>query len=120
MSQNLVGILDSLGKALLESPFLAVMIVDQDLNIIWHNEAYARDLGVENCVGQKCYEVTSSDKAHAGCPTQITLKKGNYTRAFYDFGETNGLFFTIPLPDGLAAKVHTFLPKEATGEIKEA
>ena len=93
------------------------MIVDREMTIRWHNRAYARDLGAgPDLVGRKCYEVARDVKQHAGCPTQLSLFAGRTTRGLYDFGERNALIVTIPLPDGLALKIHAFLPKESGGE----
>ena len=119
MRNDLEKLLSSLGGTLLESPVLSVMIVDQEMNIVWHNESYARDMGAgPDITGRKCYEVTSDVKVHRGCPTQLSLREGKFTRGLYDLGQRNAMVITIPLPGGLAAKVHAFLPKDTTQEAE--
>jgi len=110
-----VDLLEKLGQAVLDSPVLSIMVVDREMHIVWHNRSYARDMGAagSDLRGRKCYEVASDVKVHKGCPTQSTLREGSHTRGLYDFGEKNAVILTIPLGGGLAAKVHTFVPKDA-------
>ncbi|MGE5527750.1 MAG: hypothetical protein ACM3X6_01225 [Patescibacteria group bacterium] len=111
---DLEPILAALGQQLVESPALSIMIVDREMNIVWHNASYARDMGGgPDLVGMKCYAAASDVRRHAGCPTRASLFKGKTTRGLYDFGARNALVITMPLPHELAAKIHVFLPKEA-------
>lgn len=118
--QQLNVIFEALGKSIIEAPNLAIMVVDEKLTIVWHNEAHARLLGtpLEQNVGRKCFETTAETKAHKGCPTQVTLKEGKTTQSLWNFGEKNGFIVTLPLPNGLVAKFMTMVPKEADGAIE--
>lgn len=117
---NVNDILESLSKALLDAPNLAIMIVDEKMNIVWFNEAHGRFTGsvLEESVGRKCFELAQSNTSHKGCPTQITLKEGKVTQSLWDFDDVNGYIVTIPLPGGYAAKVMCMVPKEPSAEIQ--
>lgn len=109
-----------LAEALLASPYLAVAVIDREMNIVWHNRTYARELGWagQSLAGRKCYEAARDTARHANCPLDVSLREGKHTRGLYDVGERNVVFLTIPLPGGSAAKVFTFVPKEAGGEVQ--
>lgn len=117
---NVTDLLESLGKALIDAPNLAMMIVDEKMNIVWFNEAHGRLTGSvpDESVGRKCYELTQSEKSHQGCPTQVTLKEGIVTQSLWDFADVHGYIVTLPLPGGYVAKVMSMIPKEPSTEIQ--
>jgi len=120
MNKEVNKILASFQEAILNSPFLSIMIVDKDLNIVWHNNAFAKNFDKgDNLVGMKCYEVTGSKKQHEWCPTQISLHKRKYTKGFYDFGDKNFFVLTLPLANKHVAKLHAFLPKQVDNSVEE-
>ncbi len=107
-------LLTKLGKELVNSPFLSVMILDAENRIVWHNEKFAKDIGKgDNLAGMKCYEALGSPSAHDNCPLELSLKEGKRVRGYLDFGNHNFFYLTIPLDAAHAAKVHVFLPKQA-------
>ena len=111
-----------LAEAILASPYLAVAVIDREMNIVWHNPTYARELGWAGrpLTGRRCYTAAGDTARHANCPAAASLQEGKYTRGLYDLGEKNAVFLTIPLPGGLAAKVFTCVPKEAGGAIESS
>ena len=109
-----------LKDSLLDSPHLAVMILARNMDIVWHNRRFGEEFaGQEPIVGKKCFRVTGSDKPHQGCPLRASSERGKHTKGCFDFGDRNFFFVTIPLGDGYAAKVHTYLPKQADGTVEE-
>jgi hypothetical protein len=112
---------NSFCSAFLKSPHVAVMIVDQGLNVLWCNEAYNREFGgAADLVGRKCYQVLGAPARHDGCPTQASLYKNKYTKCLFDFGDKNFFCLTLPLGNGKAAKIHTYLPKTADNKVEES
>lgn len=110
-------LLARLGQELVNSPFLSVMILDDDNKIVWHNPRFAQDFEQgDNLVGKKCYEVTGSAKIHSNCPLELSLKEGKRVKGYLDFGSHNFFYLTIPLDAKHAAKVHVFLPKTAANK----
>jgi hypothetical protein len=102
-----------LGRELVNSPFLSVMILDDDNNIVWHNERFPKDFDLgDNLVGQKCYYVTGSEGIHDNCPLAVSLNAKKRLKGFIDFGDKNFFYMTVPLDAKHAAKIHVFLPKE--------
>jgi hypothetical protein len=102
-----------LGKELVNSPYLSVMIVDDDNNIVWHNERFAKDfLQGDNLVGKKCYHVTGSNSIHDDCPLALSVNEQKRVKGYLDFSSQNFFFLTVPLDAKHAAKVHVFLPKQ--------
>ena len=121
MDDNNEALLTLFRDSFLNSPHVAVMIVDKGLNIIWHNKSFAREFKQgDNLVGKKCYQVTGVATQHQGCPTQSSLHHGKYTKCFFDFGDKNFFCLTIPLGNSCAAKIHTYLPKVAKNSVEEA
>ncbi len=110
-------LLSKLGKELVDNPFLSMMILDENYNIVWHNASFSRDFDLgDNLVGKKCFEVTGSPTIHANCPLQKSLKEHKRIKGFLDFGDVNFLYFTVPLDEKHAAKIHIFLPKEPNNQ----
>ena len=108
--------LGKLGSALVNSPYLSVMIVNKKYQIIWHNQRYADELnGGQALTGTPCFQSVGSAAVHANCPLQKSIKTGETSKGFLDFGEQNFLYLTIPLDEEHAAKVHIFLPKKPNG-----
>ena len=106
-----------LGKELVESPFLSVMIVNKRYEVVWHNQRFADELcGGKPMQGSPCFQAAGAEKVHADCPLQRSIRTGERIKGFLDFGEKNFLFLSIPLDEEHAAKVHIMLPKEADGE----
>jgi len=106
-------LLDKLGKELVNSPFLSVMILDNDNNIVWHNERFAKDfLQGDNLVGKKCYNVTGSHTVHDDCPLALSKNEQKRVKGYLDFSSRNFFYLTVPLDATHAAKVHIYLPKE--------
>ena len=116
MDTSVRGKVDVLKQAILDSPDLAIMILDRTFTVLWHNARFGEEF--KECgelVGQKCYNITKNGKPHKGCPLAKTLQDGKYHRGMLDMGEQYFHFMTIPLGDGCVAKVHTYLPKEPFG-----
>jgi hypothetical protein len=111
-------LLSKLGKQLIDSPFLAIMVQDEDNNIVWHNKLFAQefDLG-DNLVGRKCYEVSGSPTKHNGCPSEQALKTGKHVCGWLDWGEKNFFFVAVPLDEKHAAELHVRLPKEPDNKM---
>lgn len=106
-------LLATLGQELVNSPYLSVMILDRDNNIVWHNQRFAKDFNQgDNLIGKKCYNVTGSDGKHNNCPLDKSLNENKRMKGYMDFGGSNFLFLTVPLDENHSAKVHMFLPKE--------
>jgi len=121
MDQSVDLLVSKLKDAILDSPHLAVMILDRKLDIVWHNQRFGQEFRDSMpIVGRKCFQVTGSDKPHQNCPLRASFDRGKFTQGFFDFGDRNFVFVTIPLGDGYAAKIHTYLPKDAEGRIEEA
>jgi len=111
---------NSFCSAFLKSPHIAVMIVDQGLNVLWCNETYTREFGgAADLIGKKCYQVLGAPERHDGCPTQASLFKNKYTKCLFDFGDKNFFCLTLPLTLGRTAKIHTYLPKNADNKVEE-
>ena len=111
--ESVVAMLDKLGSALVNSPHLSVMVVNKKYQIVWHNQRYADELsGGQELVGTPCFQSVGSKEVHAQCPLQQSIRTGESSKGFLDFGEQNFLYMTIPLDDEHAAKVHIFLPKQ--------
>ncbi|MBM4399070.1 MAG: hypothetical protein FJ041_01895 [Candidatus Cloacimonetes bacterium] len=113
-------LLAKLGKELVESPFLSVMILDNDNNIVWHNRRFAQDFNQgDNLVGRKCFNVTGSETTHSNCPLEISRREQKRVKGFLDFGSTNFFYLTVPLDDIHSAKVHVFIPKQADNKMEK-
>lgn len=105
--------LGKLGMALVNSPYLSVMIVNKKYQIVWHNQRFADELnGGQSLLGKPCFQSVGSKEVHAGCPLHKSILTGESSKGFLDFGEQNFLYMTIPLDEEHAAKVHIFLPKQ--------
>lgn len=112
--------LDKLGKGLVDSPFLSVMIVNRKYQIVWHNQRFADEFnGGEEITTGTCFQAIGSEKVHEDCPLQKSLRNQSQVRGYLDFGENNFLFLTIPVDEEHAAKVHIFLPKEPDGMVEK-
>lgn len=112
---------EKLGLELVNSPFLSIMILDDDNNIVWHNERFAKDFDQgDNLVGKKCYHVTGSEGIHSNCPLELSMKENKRVKGYLDFGDANFFYMTVPLDEKHAAKIHVFLPKQPdnTKEIR--
>ena len=114
MEQQLLGFL---GKELIDSPFLSIMILDDTYKIVWHNEQFGQEMGNgADLRGKHCFEVTGSPSPHDNCPLMASILDKKRVQGFLDFGDNNFFFLTVPLSEGYAAKIHVFLPKEATNQ----
>ena len=112
------NLLVKLGKELVKSPFLSVMILNKNNEIVWHNERFAKDFDQgPDLVGKRCFEVLGSETTHANCPLEESLNKGKRMKGFLDFGGQNFYFLTVPLDQNHAAKIHVFLPKEPDNKM---
>jgi c-di-AMP phosphodiesterase-like protein len=112
-------LLNKLGKELVNSPFLSMMILDEDNNIVWHNQRFAQDFEQgDSLVGKKCYQVLGSETTHPNCPLELSLKESKRVKGYIDFGDSNFLYLTVPLDEQHSAKIHIFLPKQPDN-IKE-
>ncbi len=106
-------LLSKLGRELVNSPFLSVMILDDDNNIVWHNQRFAQDFEQgDDLVGKKCYEVTGNPTVHPNCPLELSLKENKRVKGYLAFDEVNFFYLTVPLDDKHSAKIHVFLPKQ--------
>jgi len=112
-------LLVKLGKELVNSPYLCIMILDDENNIVWHNPRFAKDFDMgDNLVGKKCYNVTGSENIHPNCPLEISMKENKRVKGFQSFGDINFFYLTVPLDEKHAAKIHVFLPKEPDNKIE--
>lgn len=118
---NLDSALDTLGRELVHSPFLSVIIVNQRYQVVWSNQRFADEFaqGRPVCEGL-CFEVIGDDRVHQDCPVQASRIEKVRMRGVYDFGDQDFLFLTIPLDDEHAAKVHLYLPKEGRYGVERA
>lgn len=108
------AILQTLGEELVHSPFLSIMVLNDCYEVVWHNQRFADEFSAgASLLGKHCYEIVGSETAHSNCPLQESMKEGKRIKGFMDFGDRNFLFFTVPIAEKLAAKIHIFLPKEA-------
>ena len=106
-------LLAKLGAELVNSPFLSMMILDDEYNIVWHNQRFARDFELgDDLVGMKCYNVTGSDGIHSNCPLELCRTENKRVKGFLDFGDCNFFYITVPLDEKHSAKIHLFLPKQ--------
>lgn len=120
MSVNIEEMLSTLGRELIGSPYLSVMIVNRKYQIVWHNQRFADEFNGGNRVERgTCFHTIGSDKVHADCPLQKSLRNKTAIKGFLDFGDRNFLFLTIPLDEEHAAKVHIFLPKQPDNGMVE-
>ncbi|HPT71982.1 MAG TPA: hypothetical protein PLE74_06845 [Candidatus Cloacimonadota bacterium] len=106
-------LIEKLGKEMVSSPFLSIMILNTKNEIVWHNKRFAKDFKHgPNLIGMKCFNVIGSDTPHVDCPLAESLNHDKRMKGFLDFGEQNFFFLTVPLDKEHAAKIHVFLPKE--------
>jgi len=120
MDNKVKELLGELEASLVNSPHLAVMILDRDMKIVWHNKEFGEEFKESGeILGKRCFDITAAGKPHAGCPLKISQKEGRNTKGYFDMGDKLFFFLTIPLKDGYAAKVHTYLPKDGQGKIEE-
>ncbi|HBE73674.1 MAG TPA: hypothetical protein DDW31_06280 [candidate division Zixibacteria bacterium] len=120
MKDDVDSLVAKLKDSLLESPHLAVMILSRNLDIVWHNSRFGEEFASQMPVlGKKCHSVNGSDAPHRGCPLRASFDRSKHVKGFFDFGDRNFFFISIPLGEGYAAKVHTFLPKEPIDETVE-
>jgi hypothetical protein len=112
MQKDISALVSHLGKSILDSPHLAVMILDKSMTIVWHNRSFKKEFKqAGTIVGKKCFEVTAAGKPHTGCPLKRSKVTKKQIKGCLDFGHKLFFFISIPLGDGYAAKVHTYLPK---------
>lgn len=112
-------IVQLLGEAVAASPVFKIMVVDADMNMVWCNQAHAAMFGEgAELIGKKCYETLGDKERHKGCPTCIAMDTGKQVRGLYDFGEVNSLIVTMPLGEGLVAKIMMDVPKVADGKLR--
>jgi hypothetical protein len=117
ISEELLG---KLGRELVNSPFLSVMIVNRKYEVVWHNQRFADEFnGGMPIEKNRCFQAAGFGKVHDDCPLQKSIRVCKSIRGFLDFGDRNFLFLTIPLDGEHAAKVHIFLPKEPDGMTEE-
>ncbi|MDQ7797521.1 MAG: hypothetical protein RDU76_01085 [Candidatus Edwardsbacteria bacterium] len=112
MEKELLSLISELEKSIVNSPHLAVMILDKDMKIVWHNKRFGEEFKESGeILGKRCFDITTAGKPHAGCPLKVSQKEGRNTKGYFDMGDKLFFFLTIPLKDGHAAKVHTYLDK---------
>lgn len=111
----------TLGNALVHSPFLSVIIVNQKYRIVWCNQRFAEEFtGGQPVRDGLCFETIGAEKVHANCPLQTSRIEKARTKGILDFGDRDFLFLTIPLDEDHAAKVHLYIPKEDRYGIEQA
>jgi len=104
-----------LGESLVNSPHLAVMILDKSMTIVWHNSCFKKEFKpAETIVGKKCFDITAAGKPHSNCPLKKSRTTKKQIKDCFDFGDKLFFFITIPLGNGYAAKVHTYIQKNNT------
>jgi len=104
------------GKAINASSLFKIMVVDSEMNIVWHNVAHGEMFAGDKLVGKKCYETLGSDEIHKGCPTCISISTCKEVKGLYDFGTQNSMILSLPLSDEYFAKIMIDVPKEADGK----
>ena len=108
-----------IGETVVSSPIIKIMVVDADMNMVWCNQAHAEMFGEgAELIGKKCYETLGDKERHKGCPTCIAMDTGKQVRGLYDFGKVNSQIVTMPLGEGLVAKIMMDVPKIADGKLK--
>lgn len=110
---SLGALQEKLGQELVNSPFLAVMIVNRKYQVVWHNQKFADDFNQGQPIADKspCFQAGGFGQVHADCPLQESIRTGKSNMACIDAGESNFFYMCIPLDEEHAAKVHIFLPK---------
>lgn len=108
-----------LGEAVVSSPIFKIMVVDRDMKVVWCNQAHAEMFGEgAELIGKRCCQTLGEEERHKGCPACVAVDTGKQVRGLYDFGETNSLIVTMPLGEGLAARIMADVPKAADGKLK--
>jgi hypothetical protein len=114
MKKDVASLVSQLGQSMIGSPHLAVMILDKNMTVVWHNRCFKEEFKQAGAlVGKKCFEITAAGKPHSGCPLKKSRTTKKQIKGCYDFGDKLFFFVTIPLGNGYAAKVHTYLPKKS-------
>lgn len=110
-------LLDRLGELVRDGAAYAVMIIDRDHRIVWHNGRFSADVGRPGADlrGMPCWESVGDSAMHPGCPAAAAREGGSPTSGIFDFGRRLFVFTCIPLGDGCTAKLHQFLGTEAMG-----
>lgn len=110
-------LLDRLGSLVRDGTAYAVMIIDGDHRIVWHNSRFSADVGRpgEDLRGISCWESLGDSAMHSGCPAAAARAGGTATAGIFDFGRRLFVFTCIPLGGGFTAKLHQFLGTEAMG-----
>ena len=115
MKKDVASLVSHLGQSIVNSPHLAVMILDKSMTIVWHNRCFQKEFKrAGTIIGKKCFEITAAGKQHSGCPLKKSRTTKKQIRGCFDFGDKLFFFLTIPLGNGYAAKVHTYIQKNNT------
>ncbi|NLP05111.1 hypothetical protein GX411_04090 [Candidatus Fermentibacteria bacterium] len=110
-------LLDRLDGLVRDGTAYAVMIIDRDHRIVWHNHRFSMDVGRpgEDLCGMSCWESLGDSAMHPGCPAAAAREGGSPTAGIFDFGRRLFVFTCIPMGEGFIAKLHQFLGTDAMG-----
>jgi PAS domain-containing protein len=105
--------LERLKDALISQPDVELIILTRDHDILWFNEAMAREFGVplQEARGRKCYEVMSGiDEPHEGCWVPSAFETGTVEARVQTFDGKTYLFKRFLLTDEVGAEMVVELP----------
>jgi hypothetical protein len=73
---SLEALQEKLGKELVNSPFLSVMIVNRQFEVVWHNQRFADEFnqGGES-TGVPCFQAAGFGEVHANCRCRGALRR---------------------------------------------
>lgn len=110
---NVEVLQEKLGKGLVNSPFLSVMIVNRKYQVVWHNQRFAEEFnhGADR-TGVPCFQAAGFDKIHADCPLQKSIKESEPNMGNIESEDSTFFYMCIPLDAEHAAKVYVFLPRK--------
>ena len=106
--------IEMLKDALVSTQDIELIVLTKDHEILWYNEAMAREFGVplEEARGRKCYEVMSGlDEPHEGCWVGEAFRTGVPPTRVHVFGGRKYLMKRFILTDEVAAEMVVPLPE---------
>jgi PAS domain-containing protein len=107
--------IEKLKDALLSTQDIELIVLTKDHDILWYNEAMAREFGVplEKAKGRKCYEVMSGlSEPHEGCWVEEAFRTGEPPTRVSEFSGKKYLMKRFLLTDDVAAEMVVPLPEE--------
>jgi hypothetical protein len=107
--------LEKLKDILISSEDIELIILTKDHEILWYNEAMAREFGtpLQEARGRKCYEVMSGlSEPHEGCWVENAFRTGNAPTCVAEFDGKKYLMKRFLLTGDVAAEMVVPLPEE--------